>query len=248
MQSSKEKEYLSLVERHSIVKRVKRDRLNHNPLLYYWPHTEGCDGTKCWSNKNKYVDAYGQAYEIGGCPQYFFHTSLADVRTFFGSNQSGKTTAGIVECGFHLTGLYPDWYPIERRYNYPIVGRVLANDFKKAVGEVITKAIDAWIPKSLIVDKSRSSQGIYDKYWVRHKSGGISSFDIITYEQDSSVAEGWVGKFAWYDEPPPHQHYIATSRGLMQQEGWSIFTLTPLKEPWLFDSLWSKGNLIEVKQ
>jgi len=115
------------------------------------------------------------------------------------------------------------------------------------VGEVITEAINKWLPKSLIVDKSRSSQGIYDKYWIKHKSGNISSFDIITYEQDSAVAEGWTGDWAWYDEPPPHQHYIATSRGLMVNEGWSIFTLTPLKEPWLFDSIFVAGELIGAK-
>lgn len=227
-----------------MITKIKRERIQLNPLEYYWPHSENCDGTKCWSVKNDYVDAYGINYTIHGCPQYFFHTSLADVRAFFGSNQSGKTTAGIVESGFHLTGIYPAWYPTERRYNYPVKGRILANDFKKAVGEVITPAIKHWIPEYLIADKDKNSQGIYDKYWIKHLSGGTSSFDIITYEQDSMVAEGWTGHFCWYDEPPPHAHRIACTRGLMVYEGWEIFTLTPLREPWLFDEIFSQGTLL----
>jgi hypothetical protein len=193
------------------------------------------------------VDAYNQEYSIKGCPQYFFHTSDADVRAFFGSNRSGKTTAGVVEIAFHLTGLYPEWYPIKRRYNRPTRGRVLANDFKKAVGEVITKSIDIWIPKHTIVSKDKNSQGIFDKYWVKHVSGDVSEFDIITYEQSQDVAEGWSGDFAWYDEPPPRGHRIATARGLMDFDGWEIFTLTPLKEAWLFDEIFSQGTLIGGK-
>jgi len=193
------------------------------------------------------VDAYSQEYTIHGCPQYFFHTSRAGVRAFFGSNRSGKTTAGSVEIAFHLTGLYPKWYPIYRRYNRAVKGRVLANDFKKAVGEVITEAINDWIPKSMVVDKDKNSQGIYDKYWIKHASGAVSSFDIITYEQDTGVAEGWSGDFAWYDEPPPRGHRIATARGLIDYEGWEIFTLTPLKEAWLFDEVFAQGTLVGGK-
>lgn len=232
------------MSRYKEIKKAKSDWISNSPLLYYWPHTEGCDGTQCNTVKHHYKDSYGQEYDIEGCPQYFFHTSLADVRAFFGSNRSGKTTAGVVEISYHLTGLYPDWYPIERRYNTPVKARVLANDFKKAVGEVITEAIDTWLPASWIEDKDKNSQGIYDKYWIKHKSGGVSSFDIITYEQDVSVAEGWSGHFVWYDEPPPRNHRIATARGLIDYEGWEIFTLTPLKEAWLMDEIYLKGEVI----
>lgn len=225
-----------------MLRRLKKERIHRNPLEFYWPHAEGCDGTQCGTVKNKYTDAYGMEYEIRGCPQYLFHTSLADARAFFGSNQSGKTTAGVVEVAFHLTGLYPSWYPLKRKSNQPVKGRAMANDFKKAVGEVITEAIDKWIPKHLIIHKDKNSQGIYDKYWIRHKSGGVSSFDVVTYEQDSRVCEGYTGKFVWYDEPPPHQHRIAAARGLMVYSGWEIFTLTPLREPWLYDELFANKN------
>ncbi len=195
LQDSKQEEYVSLLKRRREIKRTKQARITGNPLEFYWPHVENCDGTQCWTVKNTYTDAYGVVYTIKGCPQYFFHTSLADIRCYFGSNRAGKTAAGIVETGFHLTGLYPDWYPSQRKYDRAVKGRILAEDFKKAVGEVITPAIEKWIPKSLIVDKDKNSQGIYDKYWIKHASGQVSSFDIITYQQGSEVAEGWNGDF-----------------------------------------------------
>jgi len=132
---------------------------------------------------------------------------------------------------------------MERRYREPVRGRILANDFKKAVGEVITAALDTWLPKHLVT-RDKNQMGIYDKYYVKHKSGGISTFDIITYEQKSEVAEGWWGHMAWYDEPPPRGHRVATVRGLTDFSGWEIFTLTPLKEPYLFDDIWTPGNKI----
>jgi len=164
------------------------------------------------------------------------------VRSFFGSNRSGKTTAGAVETAIHTTGVYPDWYPMERRYSHCVKGRILAQDFKKAIGEVITDALDTWIPKKSILDKQKNQQGIYDKYWIKHSSGGISTFDIVTYEQKSEVCEGWSGDFAWYDEPPPRSHRIATVRGLTDRFGFEIFTLTPLKEAYLFDEIYTPGT------
>ena len=223
---------------------MRQSRIKQNPLDYYWPHAKGCDGKSCYKIVNTYTDTFGMNYKVKGCPQYYFHISQADVRAFFGANRSGKTTAGAVEILFHATGMYPDWYPVERRYPRSVKGRILASDFKKAVGEVITESLNAWIPPETLLNRDKNPQGIYDKYFIRHKSGGISTFDIITYEQDVGVAEGWSGDFAWYDEPPPRPHRIATARGLIDRMGFEIFTLTPLKEAYLFDELWVPGNKI----
>lgn len=232
------------MRRRREIREAIRSRIKANPLSFYWPHAYGCDGTKCGKVENEHTDAFGFKYKVKGCPQYFFHISLADVRCFFGSNRSGKTTAGAADFLFHQTGIYPEWYPKKRRYNRPTKGRILASDFKKAVGEVITQALEDWIPPETLAGRDKNPQGIYDKYYIKHVSGGVSKFDIITYEQDVSVAEGWSGDYAWYDEPPPRGHRIATARGLIDRKGWEIFTLTPLKEPWIFDDLWSQGNKI----
>lgn len=77
---------------------------------------------------------------------------------------------------------------------------------------------------------------------IKHKSGGESFFDILTYEQDPYLAEGWNGDFALFDEPPPRDMYIATVRGLIDNDGICLFTLTPLKEPWLFDEIYNSKD------
>jgi len=155
---------------------------------------------------------------------------------------SGKTCCGAVETGFHMTGLYPDWYPKERRYTRPVKGRIFATDFTKGVGEVITPAIEEWWPEKNIKHSTKNNGGVTTKYWVNHVSGGVSTVDILSYEQNSKLCEGWNGDFVWYDEPPPRSHRIATLRGLTDRMGWEIFTLTPLDQPWLFDEIWESSN------
>jgi hypothetical protein len=231
-----------LLEKSRVEAELKK-REKANPLEFYWPHAYGCDGESC----DTYISHHGplwdgSEYDTQGCPQYSFHTSLCRTRAFFGGNRSGKTTAGTVEVAFATTGYYPDWYPKERRYTRATKGRIFAKDFSKGVGEVITPAIEAWFPKGSIKDKSKNNQGIYTKYWVKHESGKYSVFDILTYEQDPDMAEGWSGDFGWFDEPPPREHRIATARGLVDYVGWELFTLTPLKEPWVFDEIYESKD------
>jgi hypothetical protein len=232
------------------LKRWLGQRIKDNPLEFYWPHTLGCDGTKCHTIEHTYTDSQNQTYKIKGCPQYLFHISPGDVRLFLGANRAGKTTCAIVEVAMVATGIIPPTlrqYPKQRRYTRPTKGRIVAADFKKAVGEVITQALDDWIPPKLIVDKERNNQGIFDKYFVRHTSGGISTFDILTHEQDVKVCEGWAGDWVLYDEPPPEAHRVALARGLIDRMGWEMFALTPLSEPWLYDQLYMKSsNLMEL--
>ena len=79
--------------------------------------------------------------------QYQFHTSHCPTRAIFGGNRSGKTHAGGMEFLFHLTGLYPDWYPEEFKLpqGQKIKGRIICKDFQKAAGEVIVPFLENWL-------------------------------------------------------------------------------------------------------
>ena len=66
--------------------------------------------------------------------------------------------------------------------------------------------------------------------------------ELMSYEQDADDAEGWAGDGVLFDEPPPRPIYIATSRGLIDSGGLTLFTLTPLKEPWLFDEIYNSKS------
>lgn len=212
-------------------------RIQNNPLKYYWPHSKGCDGKLCDTNKIEFETFDGKKHVIYGCPQYTFHSSLADTRAFFGGNRSGKTTSGAVEISYHATGKYPDWWE-GRKWDRPVTIRCFASDFQKGL-KVVTKKLREWLPKDSIIHVYKNNQKAEVEWHIKHASGGISYIDMMTYEQDPYLAEGWSGDIAWFDEPPPRATYIATVRGLVDSNGICLFTLTPLKEPWLFDEIYN---------
>lgn len=142
--------------------------------------------------------------------------------------------------GVITTGQYPDWWT-GRKWNRPTKGRVFAADFSKGV-RVVTEKLKEWLPKDSIESIERNNLKAEVSWYIRHKSGGISYFDVMTYEQDVSLAEGWNGDWAWFDEPPPRDLYIATVRGLVDNDGVAFFSLTPLKEPWLFDEIYNSKD------
>ncbi|MFH1290777.1 MAG: terminase family protein [Nanoarchaeota archaeon] len=165
-----------------------------------------------------------------------FHLSEKKIRFVSGGNRSGKTECGAVELAYHVTGIYPEWYPKSKRMDRGVRTRVIVTDFAKGCREVLEPKLWSWIPQSLIVGKpKRSMKGYLEKLEVRHSSGGISTIDILTHEQKDDVFEGWSGDLAWFDEPPPRNKFIATMRGLIDYGGRCFLTLTPISEPWLYD-------------
>ncbi len=174
-----------------------------------------------------------------------FHKSAASVRSIFGANRSGKTTAGVVEFMWHMLGIYPDWYPEAQRMSTdrPIKGRIFAKDFQKMVGGVILPTISEWIDDTsggpFVKKKFRNPLGIP----VRWKFKNGNEFDILTYEMSTEQCEGWKGDIAWFDEPPPRDKFIATKRGLVDSNGRCWLTLTPLTQPWIYDELFAKSQV-----
>ena len=231
-----EEELLEIIQ----IEEALNQRILANPLKYFWPHQRNCDGTNCKDAQISFSTYDGKRYTVRGCPQFEFLNSKADTSAFFGSNRAGKTTAGAVKVGFLTTGEYPKWYK-GRRWERPTTGRVFANDFAKGA-KVVTKKLREWLPQDSIIDVKKNNQGAEVEWYIRHKSGGMSFFDLLTYEQTTDAAEGWHGDFAWFDEPPPRSLWIATIRGLVDNDGVDFFTLTPLKEPWLFDEIYNSKN------
>lgn len=172
--------------------------------------------------------------------QLTFHKAQHPTRAIFGGNRSGKTYAGGMEFLMHMTGLYPGWYPEDQKMQQPIIGRIVAKDFQKGVGEVIIKFLEENLDASLLAKngKKRNPMGIPVK-WIL-KNGSV--FDILTYEMNTESFEGWRGHIAWFDEPPPRDKYIATLRGLIDFNGRHWLTLTPLTQPWIYDEVYLKAD------
>lgn len=173
-------------------------------------------------------------YYIPNPKQESFHKAKTSIRAVFGGNRTGKTTCGIVEFLWHVTGIYPKWYPEDRQYHRAIKGRIVATDFQKGVGEVIIPALDEWLDESMVAEKKRNPIGVAVKWHLKNGS----AFDILTYEQATTQFEGWKGDIAWFDEPPPRDKYVATLRGLIDHGGRAWLTLTPLAQPWIYDELY----------
>lgn len=215
-------------------------RIQENPLKYYWPHQAGCDGKRCDRAVTTFQTYDNKKHTIRGCPQMAFQNAQAEITAFFGANRSGKTVSGAVKAAYHATGQYPEWWTA-RRYDRPTIGRIFAKDFFKGVA-VVVKKLHEWFPKATIKQIRKGTTGVQVFWHIHHESGGESFFDIMTYEQDPASAEGWDGDWIWFDEPPPREMYIAAVRGLVDSDGLCWFSLTPLKEPWLFDEIYSSKN------
>jgi len=167
--------------------------------------------------------------------------ALSETTAFFGANRSGKSVAGAVKAIYHATGRYPEWWKA-RKFDVPTEGRIFAENYKKGAAIVIKK-LKEWLPRDAYECAPRKgNQGVEINWYIKHVSGGVSHFDIMTYESDPFSAEGWDGDWIWFDEPPPRAMYIAAVRGLVDSEGLCWFSLTPLKEPWLFDEIYSSKN------
>ncbi len=172
--------------------------------------------------------------------QFDFHNTVRKIRAIFGGNRSGKTEAGAMESWYHASGDYPEWYQ-GRKFTGPTRGRIVVTDFKKGGAAVVEPKIEAWWPKERIIECTRF-MGHLEQIKIRHRSGGVSIIEVLTHEQKTKAFEGWSGHWAWFDEPPPRDKYVATMRGLIDFKGIAWLTLTPLEEPWIYDELVYKQN------
>jgi len=171
--------------------------------------------------------------------QKAFHLSKAQTRAIFGGNRSGKTTAGGLEFIWHISGVYPDWYPMDMRLDHKKVkGRIVASDYMQTVAGVIVPFLEEWLNMDMVERKLRNPIGVYTKWFMKNGN----QFEILTHEQDTKSFEGWKGDIAWFDEPPPRDKYISTTRGLIDGHGRAWLTLTPLNQPWIYDDIYKAND------
>lgn len=182
-------------------------------------------------------------YYVPHPKQDAFHKDLAKLRCFLGGNRSGKTTAGAIETISYALGERP-FYPISSPFRYtgkPAKIRIWGEDYTNHIGQVIVPKLKEWIPKNKIISTKKNQQGI-PTYWEIKHLEGVSTIEILSYEQDPSKAEGWDGDLVWYDEPPPRGHFIASERGLIDRRGRSLITMTPIKEAWIYDEIYLQSD------
>ncbi len=159
-----------------------------------------------------------------------------------GGNRSGKSNWLITQIISLLLG-YEAWSGRKLPFTPPVKGRLFGEDWTHQVGQVLMPIIKETIPMDEIVSTKKNNQGI--QYLWEFRNG--STLEIMTYEQDTDHVEGWSGHFVGFDEPPPRDKYIAMRRGLVDYDGIFLMSMTPLKEPWIFDEVVnSKENVLSL--
>ncbi len=170
------------------------------------------------------------------CKHGGIHTSQASAfqstakrRLVLGGNRSGKTCFGSADVVHHFLGTHPF-----RENRVPMKIKVLGEDFPNHMNNVLMPWLLDRIPKNAIKKLGKTSQGFVNK--IIGYNG--STIDIMVYEQDIGKFESFDADMAWFDEPPPRPIYDGVRRGLIDRNGYELFTLTPIKEPWIYNDLW----------
>jgi len=163
-------------------------------------------------------------------------------RLFEAGNQSGKTTTGVAEDIAHAMGFRPWLDPNDRDYrinirvpNQGIVGCEVA-------GQVLAQNIEpkfmSLIPEYCGVSITRYSDGSIKSLTLANDFNGKpcgSTIHFRSYVQPAESFEGILADWIHWDEPPPRAILNAAERGKMKTNAPSWLTMTPLKEPYIYD-------------
>lgn len=114
----------------------------------------------------------------------------------------------------------------------------MASDFTNHVSGVIVPFLDEWMDHRLVKKKMKNPLGVPIHWELKHGS----QFDILTHEQKTKYFEGWKGHVVWEDEPCPRDKHVASQRGLVDYNGLTLMTLTPLDQPWIYDEIFKQAN------
>src|SRR5271165_5166394 len=171
------------------------------------------------------------------------HGRMPRTRLFEGGNQSGKTTIGIAEDVAHAMGFRPwlkkDDPDYRIRIKVPNNGLVGCEVAGQNLIQRIEPQFKEFIPSHCEPEWTRYSDGsvksvtlTYD--YLGNKCG--STIHFRSYVQSADSFEGVLSDWQHWDEPPPQPIMNAANRGKMASNAPSWLTMTPLKEPYIYDT------------
>ena len=168
-----------------------------------------------------------------------FHNAGANYRErcFMAGNQLGKTVAGGMEMAIHATGDYPDWWQ-GRRFDHPVRCWAAGNSAETTrdnpqrllLGDTPEEWGQGSIPASKLesVKRAKGVSDAADIITVRHKSGGLSTIKMKSYDQGREKWQGVPIHVMWFDEEPPKEIYGEGTTRTNATHGVSYITATPL--------------------
>ena len=171
----------------------------------------------------------------------FFATGTSDRRGILAANRIGKTVSTCYETAYHLTGLYPDWWP-GRRFDKPVtvmvagegwsqVALVLQNELLGTNDVKIRDHIGTGaIPRACIITETMRSDGANCiGVEIRHVSGSKSYLLFANYTQEVRQMQGFKLNLAVFDEQPPDDFFSEIVTRTATTQGQVLCSFTPLK-------------------
>lgn len=169
-------------------------------------------------------------------------------RIFEAGNKAGKTEIGCAEDIAHCFGFRP-WldeddpdYKIDIKV--PNVGLICGETIAHSISEKIEPTLRRLIPSICNPQWKSGPTGVLMRIDLPFNSLGKkcgSRIFIRSYDQRPDTFEGIDYDWIHFDEPPPIKHLNAIERGKVVSNAPSWFTMTPLKEPHIFDRFSSRA-------
>lgn len=169
--------------------------------------------------------------------QVIFHSAERRHRLYIGGNRSGKTTGGIAEDIWWLTGKHP----YKRVPQGGVRGRIIGVDFLDGIEKILKPEMKRWCPVSEL--RGDSWEEAYDvaERTLHFKNGSFVEF--MSYEQDVAKFAGTSRHFVHFDEEPPQDIYIENVLRLLDTGGSWWMTLTPVMGmEWMYDDVFLAGK------
>lgn len=171
--------------------------------------------------------------------QIKYHSSNAATRLYIGGNRSGKTTGGIVEDLWWLTGQHRYLQTPDPTYR-PVMGRLVSVDFLNGISKIIIPKLKQWLPPSQLKGGSW-----YDAYSASERVLTLengSQLELMSYDQDLDKFAGTDRDFVHFDEEPPQSIYTECMMRLIDRNGRSWITMTPVEGmTWMYDAVYEPG-------
>ena len=176
--------------------------------------------------------------------QSVFHNADDHFKMFLGGNRSGKTYAGVTEDVIHLTK-----NTNFRKFDYsePTRGRVVAVDMVRGVEQIILPYVKQFLPSSALINGSWEDSYHNAKSLLTLADGATCEF--MSYEQSTEKFAGTSRHFIHYDEEPPMNIYNECQARLIDTDGFSWLTMTPVEgATWVFDKIYDLADMDPLKE
>lgn len=170
--------------------------------------------------------------------QQIFHEKQIKGRLYIGGNRSGKTTAGVVEGIWRLTGKHPYGKPpLIATPERPIRGRVVGVDFPNGIKKILLPEYQRWLPPSELKGGSWYSAW-QESLKILNLANG-STVEFMSYDQDLDKFAGTSREFVHYDEEVPKEIFNECNARLIDTGGYWWMTMTPVEGmTWIYDDIY----------